>query len=196
MFIGKEKYLIREGEIVLKKNLAKQFAKHAHEGQKRKNSDVPYVTHPIRVAERLENTGASDELICAGYLHDVVEDTLYTIADIERHFGPKVAKLVAAHTEDKSKSWQERKEHTIKTLKHADKEVKYLIVADKLDNILDLEKDIQANGAIIWEKFNASIEKQRWYNQAIAENMYKGLAVEETPVYFKEFAEAVDRVFG
>ncbi|MUK89810.1 HD domain-containing protein [Ornithinibacillus sp. L9] len=177
------------------KEKAKDFAEKAHHGQKRKNSDVPYITHPIRVAKRLERAGFSEELICAGYLHDVVEDTIYEIEDIQKNFGSRVAELVAAHTEDKSKSWQERKLHTIDTIKHAEKEVKFLIVADKLDNLLGLEIDLKEQGDVVWEKFNAGIDKQKWYNQSIAKYMYHGIDKKDTPDYFVEFEEAVQRVF-
>src|SRR5699024_12152702 len=83
---------------------AKLFAEKAHDGQLRKNGNVPYITHPIRVAEKLKLVGASEELICAGYLHDTVEDTSVEIVDIQKTFGTRVADLVAAHTEDKSRS--------------------------------------------------------------------------------------------
>lgn len=178
------------------KQQAKTFAEHAHKGQRRKNANIPYITHPIRVAERLESIHASDELICAAYLHDVVEDTPFEIEDIEQQFGPRVAHLVAAHTEDKSKSWQERKQHTIDIMKDAEKEVKYLIVADRLDNLLDLEKDLQQLGEQAWDIFNAPYEKQKWYNESIAKNMYVGLAEQDIPPFFEDFEQAIQRVFG
>ncbi|GGA84759.1 HD domain-containing protein [Ornithinibacillus halotolerans] len=178
------------------KEKAKEFATHAHKGQKRKNSDADYITHPIRVAQRLESEGFSDELVCAGYLHDVVEDTIYEIEDIEKHFGKKVAQLVAAHTEDKSKSWKERKQHTIDVIKNGVKEVKYLIVADKLDNLLGLEKDLNTLGSVVWNNFNAGIADQKWYNESIVRYMRTGLSSEEIPNYFNEYEQAVSRVFG
>jgi guanosine-3',5'-bis(diphosphate) 3'-pyrophosphohydrolase len=177
------------------KEQAKEFATKAHAGQKRKNSDDDYITHPIRVANRLEKEGFSEELICAGYLHDVVEDTIYEIEDIEREFGTKVAMLVAAHTEDKSKSWKERKQHTIQIMKDADKEVKYLIIADKLDNLIGLEKDLKAQGNRIWKNFNAGVDMQKWYNKSLVANMYKGLKSHEIPAYFSEYEQLVLRVF-
>lgn len=185
-----------DGGGVILKQRAKHFAEKAHEGQHRKNSDAPYIIHPIRVAAQLKNAGFSDELVCAGYLHDVVEDTIYDIEDIEKEFGSEVARLVAAHTEDKSKSWQERKQHTIDTFKAANKEVKYLIVADKLDNLLDLEQSLKQQGEVVWEKFNAGIDKQKWYNESIAAHMYDGLVKEDIPDYFHTYAETVKRVFG
>jgi guanosine-3',5'-bis(diphosphate) 3'-pyrophosphohydrolase len=183
-----------KGELFLKKE-ALTFATTAHAGQKRKNSRDDYITHPIRVAERLEREGFSEELVCAGYLHDVVEDTVYELEDIEKNFGKKVATLVAAHTEDKSKSWKERKQHTIDTIKSADKEVKYLIIADKLDNLLGLEKDLSIQGENVWNNFNAGRQEQKWYNESIVENMKTGLQDQEIPDYFEEYEQLVKRVF-
>ncbi|MUV38427.1 GTP diphosphokinase [Lentibacillus sp. JNUCC-1] len=175
---------------------AKAFAAKAHDGQTRKSSAEPYITHPIRVAERLEASGCSEEVICAGYLHDVVEDTLVEIEDITEHFGEHIAQIVAAHTEDKSKSWHERKQHTIDTIRTASKEVKYLIVADKLDNLLELEKELSEQGDNVWRHFNAGFDEQKWYNESIAMNMEKGLASEDRPGFFHDFQKAVKRVFG
>lgn len=174
---------------------AKAFAKKAHANHKRKISKEPYITHPIRVAERLEKAGCSEDVIAAAYLHDVVEDTPYTMADITERFGDRVADLVAGHTEDKSKSWQERKLHTINLIKDTEKEVKYLIVADRLDNLLELENNLIHYGEQIWNRFNAGYEKQRWYHESIAKNMYTGLNQEDIPSFFYEFEKIVKRVF-
>ena len=164
-------------------------------GRMRKNANVPYITHPIRVAERLQQYGFSEALICAGYLHDVVEDTPFEMEDLEKEFGKEITYLVAAHTEDKSKSWKERKQHTIDTLKNADKEVKYLIVADRLDNLLSLETDLEQQGDSVWKNFNAGTRQQKWYNESIVENMAVGLDEADIPDYFREYEDAVKRVF-
>src|SRR5699024_366724 len=110
-----EKYIL--GGPVWVKMKAKMFATMAHKNQRRKLTNEPYISHPIRVAKQLEKFQGPEELICAGYLHDVVEDTSIQLTDIEKHFGARVAKLVSAHTEDKSKSWKERKKQTIETVK-------------------------------------------------------------------------------
>lgn len=175
---------------------AKKFAEKAHEGQYRKNGNIPYITHPIRVAERLEDSGASEALVCAAYLHDVVEDTPVEMEEIEIEFGKQVAHLVRSHTEDKSKSWQERKQHTIDTLKVGNLDVKQLIVADRLDNLLSTEADLKQKGPKVWDMFNANYEKQQWYNQEIVKNMYHGVSKENIPGFFKLYEQAVTRVFG
>lgn len=178
------------------KEKAKALAAKAHEGQKRKNSGNDYIVHPIQVAKTLESSGYNDDVICAGYLHDVVEDTEVTIEDIEKEFGPKVKALVAAHTEDKSKAWRARKQHTIDTVKNGSKEVKALIIADKLDNLHSLQSEMWEKGAAVWEAFNAGYDQQKWYNQCIAEAMDSGLHPNEVPAFFHEFRELVKQTFN
>ena len=177
------------------KERAKRFAEEAHEGQFRKVGNIPYVTHPIRVAALLDKFGASEELVCAAYLHDVVEDTPIEIEEIEKEFGKRVTELVQSHTEDKSKTWKERKQHTIDILKTAESEVKQLIVADRFDNLLSLEKDLKEKGPAVWGIFNAGYEDQKWYNESIVDMMDHGLQKEDRPPFFDEFAAAVKRIF-
>jgi hypothetical protein len=74
---------------------AYEVAAHWHQGQKRKSGD-PYITHPVAVAEILAEIGADDHTLCAALLHDVVEDTPYTLAALRSDFGPEIADLVAA----------------------------------------------------------------------------------------------------
>lgn len=72
---------------------AYNLAKEAHGGQVRKSGE-PYIIHPLCVAIILAELELDKETIVAGILHDVVEDTDYTIEDIAREFSPDVAQLV------------------------------------------------------------------------------------------------------
>src|SRR3989344_5806294 len=74
--------------------LAYDYASEAHAGQKRKSGE-PYIEHPLRVAITLAHMGIDQPTIIAGLLHDVPEDTTYSLVDVEKNFGPEVAKLVA-----------------------------------------------------------------------------------------------------
>ena len=70
------------------------FAKQAHKGVKRRSGE-PYIMHPIAVAQiACEEIGLGSTSICAALLHDVVEDTDYTVEDMENLFGPKIAQIV------------------------------------------------------------------------------------------------------
>ena len=72
---------------------AYELSKSAHEGQLRESGE-PFFKHPAKVALILTSFELDDASICAGLLHDVVEDTEYTIEDIQREFGEEVALLV------------------------------------------------------------------------------------------------------
>ena len=75
-----------------------KFAKEAHAGIRRRSGE-PYILHPIAVAKiASQEIGLGSTSICAALLHDVVEDTEYTVEDIEQHFGKKIAQLVEGLT--------------------------------------------------------------------------------------------------
>lgn len=143
------------------------FAEKAHRGQKRKGSDTDYIVHPLEVLQILASMSSDTDLQCAGVLHDTVEDTDTTIKDIEKLFGERVAYLVGSHTEDKSKSWRERKQATIDELHTAERDIKLLIMADKLSNLRSMKADYCAVGEDLWKRFNAPKEDQAWYNSAV-----------------------------
>ena len=75
-----------------------RFAREAHKGVRRRSGE-PYILHPIAVARiASQEMGLGSTSICAALLHDVVEDTEYTVEDIERAFGRKVAQIVEGLT--------------------------------------------------------------------------------------------------
>lgn len=148
------------------------FATKAHDGQYRKASGIPYIAHPYSVGMLLLQTGCKEDVIIAGLLHDTVEDTKVTIEEIEREFGQRVAQLVLGSSEpDKSASWEERKQHTIETIKELDKETCLVVCADKCHNVQSIYNDYLSLGEEVWVRFNRGKEKQAWYYQ----NMLKAL---------------------
>jgi (p)ppGpp synthase/HD superfamily hydrolase len=76
------------------------FADRRHAGQTRGIDDIPFVTHPLEVACLLHEAGYSDQVVAAGVLHDVLEDTDAERSELEARFGPEVAELVAAVSDD------------------------------------------------------------------------------------------------
>ena len=72
---------------------AYECANKAHDGQKRKNGD-PYIIHPVSVAEIIVEMGLDTDSICAGLLHDCIEDTAFGYDQIKEQFGESVADLV------------------------------------------------------------------------------------------------------
>jgi (p)ppGpp synthase/HD superfamily hydrolase len=71
-----------------------RYAIKAHASQMRKGTDFPYIEHPIHVDVLLQQIGASEEVVVSGILHDTLEDTLVTEADILTEFGETVLSLI------------------------------------------------------------------------------------------------------
>ncbi|SDB21117.1 HD domain-containing protein [Eubacterium oxidoreducens] len=178
---------------------ATTFAIMAHEGDYRKGTKIPYAAHPIETGLITMSLTEDEDVIVAAFLHDVVEDTEYTIADIEKRFGKRVAQLVASESEDKmrhmsaSQSWNLRKQATIDHLKEATKEEKIICLADKLSNIRQSVKSYEQKGDAMWEVFNQrDIARQEWYYRSIGDALSE---FAETSAY-REYIKAVDYVFG
>lgn len=123
---------------------AYRFAKAAHSGVRRRSGE-PYILHPIAVAKiASQEIGLGSTSICAALLHDVVEDTDYTVADIEQHFGAKIAQLVEGLTKisggifgDKASAQAENFRKLLLTMSE-DIRVVLVKMADRLHNMRTL----------------------------------------------------------
>lgn len=174
---------------------AKQFAILAHKGQVRKSEpDKPMVIHPIHVANLLEEYGFDENVVAAGYLHDVVEDTRYTDEDIRTIFGIDIESLVMGASEpDKSLSWEERKLHTIETVKDLDLRHKAIVCADKISNLGDLINLFGKTGEFNFRAFKRGFDSQKWYYTEV----YKSLINNEDPQFpmFVQLKKMIDYLF-
>ncbi|MDQ1004682.1 (p)ppGpp synthase/HD superfamily hydrolase [Neobacillus niacini] len=167
-------------------------ASKSHEGQYRKNTDIPYITHPVTVGFMLLKKGYSEEVVAAGILHDTVEDTTLTLDEIKREFGSNIADIVEGSSEpDKSLSWKHRKEHTIEFLKTASEDVRAVVCADKLHNIRSIIRDYEQVGEEVWSRFNAGKEQQKWYYTNIGDS----LGAQSSFELLTELRDEVDRLF-
>lgn len=161
---------------------AVQFALEAHKGQVRKVNGTPYVSHLFDVAEILLNINASENLVIAGILHDIIEDTSYTDKDILALFpspkGQTILRIILADNEsDKSASWVERKAETISYAQNSDDEEGLLLIcADKISNLASLVANIEICGEMVWKYFNSPKEKQIWYYESLFKVFEKKLA--------------------
>ena len=152
------------------------FAAKAHDGMRRKKSQVPYILHPMEAAVIVGTMTDDQDLIAAAALHDVVEDADITIAQIEQRFGKRVRELVGSETEDKradlppAETWRIRKEESLAVLKNTD-DMGVLMVwlGDKLANMRSIYRDFKVEGHAMWQRFNQKdVSQQAWYYCSIA----------------------------
>jgi len=123
---------------------AYHFAREAHKGIRRRSGE-PYILHPIAVAKiASQEIGLGSTSICAALLHDVVEDTEYTVEDIEQHFGKKIAQIVEGLTKisggvfgDKASAQAENFRKLLLTMSE-DIRVVLIKMADRLHNMRTL----------------------------------------------------------
>lgn len=133
---------------------ALEFASIAHKGQLRKfPANVPYISHLLAVSYILSRAGYEEDVVVAGILHDIIEDTPFKAEDILENFGNEVYSLVVAVTENKSLPWIERKQKYLEQINLASNSAKAIsgadLLANRLSNLLGLRR-----GENPWVRFS------------------------------------------
>lgn len=115
------------------------FAQGRHSGQVRDLDGIPFVTHPLEVACLLHEAGYSDEVVAAGVLHDVLEDTTAERAELDARFGTAVTWLVTAVSDDPSiEDAAERKAALRRQVAEAGDRAAAIFAADKVSKAREL----------------------------------------------------------
>ena len=174
------------------------FAVEAHKGQLRKDGTA-FILHPLEDAAIVGTMTADPEIIAAAVLHDTVEDTAVTPAQILEQFGQRVYELVMHETEDKradvppEETWRIRKEETLLTLAQStDVAVKMLWLGDKLSNMRAFHRQFFAEGESIFRRFNNTNPKdQAWYYGTVLRLLE---ALSDHPAY-REYERLYHEVF-
>lgn len=123
------------------------LARDAHRGQRRALDDRPYIEHPMQVAALLARTAASEEMLAAALLHDVVERSEVTVDDIESQLGAEVSRMVAALTEDdRIQDYEDRKAAHRAQVVAAGRETAAIFIADKLAKATELHRLMRRGG--------------------------------------------------
>ena len=151
---------------------AREFATRAHAGVPRKGTKFPYVVHPLEVARIIARYyPAKEDLVIAALLHDTIEDTSVTAAQITTLFGAQVSALVLGVTSARGANWRATRSATLAKLAVASPDIVRLKVADSLSNVRSLRRDIAKNGAATtYRKFAASSPADiAWYHSNICE---------------------------
>jgi len=154
------------------------FAAAKHAAQKKKGTDVPYLSHLMGVASLVLEAGGDEELAIAALLHDVVEDCggVPVLKEVRRRFGQKVTHVVDGCTDayaTPKPPWRERKEQYIRRLRDEDDDVRLVSAADKLHNLRAILADYRELGEPLWERFHGKREGTLWYYRALTEEFLR-----------------------
>ena len=168
----------------------------AHHGQSRKSpAAVPYIVHPLHVALLVSRFDPDAEVIESAILHDVVEDCAdWTLGRVEQEFGARVARIVAELSEDKSKSWEERKLGAIEHAPHLSPEAAAVKACDKLHNLQSMWASLQRteDPAEVWSRFKGGRDR----TLAMARGLVDALAPRVDPRLGEALREAMKGIEG
>jgi len=130
---------------------AASFAADKHRDQRRKDvSASPYINHPLAVADVLANEGGVEDLdvLRAALLHDTIEDTATTAAQLREQFGDVVTNIVLEVSDDKDLEKEERKRLQILHAAHTSPQAKLVKLGDKICNLRDILKSPPADWSL------------------------------------------------
>ncbi|MCJ7737683.1 MAG: HD domain-containing protein [Anaerolineae bacterium] len=183
---------------------ALRIAAGSHRRQNRKGSAIPYITHPVHVSLILLRYGFPMEVCIAGLLHDVVEDQNYTLAAIDKDFGPRVAHIVGALSETKSDGrgnklpWEIRKADGLAKVRQAGQEAAAVKAADTIHNINSTLYDIRASGVAVLDRFNRGPQQMLANYRKIVALVDKAIGphplADELAAATVDLGEVVDRI--
>jgi (p)ppGpp synthase/HD superfamily hydrolase len=136
---------------------ALDFARAHHRGQRRDADERPFILHPLEVATLLRDAGLPDAVIATGALHEVLEDTDVDKHELERRFGPDVAELVDALTDDPSiDDQQERRAALRLQVAAAGRDAAAVFAADKISKTREMR--LKAGRGALGESDQAKVE--------------------------------------
>lgn len=175
-----------------------------HKDQVRKGDmPLPYVTHLVSVAFILHDYTDNEDVIIAALLHDTVEDTDYTLEELQQDFGGTVYEIVASVTEPKQGSrgeqlpWRDRKRQYLKQLRNASQEGLLVAAADKVHNMRTVVETYYDQPNKFRKDFGGTLDERIEQYQDIANVFNRNLKndiIHEFNHVFTEYKEFVHRV--
>ena len=150
---------------------ALSFTATLHNGQLRKGTQIPYISHLLSVSAIVMRNGGDEEQVIAALLHDSVEDQggINLLNDIESKFGERVAKIVKQCSDSFEKPkppWEQRKKTYVASIAHKSDDAILISMADKVDNARAILHNYRKIGEKLWERFRGGREGTLWYYRA------------------------------
>lgn len=157
---------------------ALSLAVRIHQQDLRKSTSIPYLSHLFSVCALVMEDGGDEEEAIAALLHDALEDhpDQVSLAELEKRFGARVARLVAVCTDTppdfkggEKPPWRSRKTAYLERLTHEGYPTTRICLADKLHNTRAIVMDHRRLGDKVWQRFRASKADQLWYHRSLVE---------------------------
>jgi (p)ppGpp synthase/HD superfamily hydrolase len=170
----RKKISLRPPHLGTRLQRAFRYAAEKHDGQTRKQTAVPYLSHLMAVASLVLEAGGDEDMAIAALLHDVVEDCggMPRLREIRKQFGARVANIVEGCTDsfgEPKAEWIERKKDYLHEVKHADVETRLVSASDKLHNVRTILADYRKDGDAIWARFSGKKDGTLWYYRALSD---------------------------
>jgi len=175
------------------------LAAEAHEGQNRKGTPIPYITHPVAVAALVARYGGSEDQQIAALLHDVLEDAGEQWAPRIEAFGPQVLAIVLGCTDGtpdatgKKAPWRERKEAYLAHLADTQGDTLLVLGCDKLHNLQSIHLDLTEIGPAVFDRFKAGRDGTLWYYDRLVKT-FEGRNSAVAPALRAELAAVLERL--
>ena len=149
-------------------------AARLHAGQRRKGSDIPYLSHLLGTCGIALDYGAGEEEAIAALLHDAIEDVQPTAEAraAVAAFGPEVLRIVEGCTDSDTHPkppWRERKEAYVEHVAVLDGPILLVSAADKLHNSRSIVSDLRSFGDATWDRFKGRRDGSLWYYRALVD---------------------------
>lgn len=183
--------------LIPKIQLAINKAAKLHLNMIRKGDDMPYIIHPFTVAFILSHYTDDENTICAGLLHDVLEDVKGYGADkMVQDFGKEITEIVKEVSEDKDPNvatdekatWEDRKNKYLVNMQNDSQPALMISCADKIHNLSCMIAAYKEQGERLWDSFNSPKDKKLWFY----EEVYKILEKKLDSEMVKELRSLID----
>lgn len=171
---------------------ALEVAALMHAAQKRKGTEIPYLTHLLGACSIALDHGATEDEAIAALLHDAIEDVEPREAARAAvdNFGPEVRRIVEACSQidtGPKAPWRERRERYIRHLADADRSVLLVSASDKLSNARAIIADLRTIGPAVWSRFSVPRDETLWYYGSLV------TAFRANPAHLPPLIDELDR---
>jgi len=168
------------------------FAVKAHQSKKWKDTDRPFIHHPLAVAAMVQFYGGNDVQAQAAILHDTITEGV-SVQELHKLFGLEVAELVSAFEDPPEvnqlkMNWADGKKAYIKKIENLPPQSVLVIACEELHELTVLLHDLKSQGSKVWNRYPVPGRDLGWYYKLLTATLYKKLTEDKYRPLISEFA--------